>query len=653
MSSSKSTVKTAASILLSIGVIVVAVIGSASAQNVTCPTMPNGDITNACASTEFVQNAFAGGSTIPLTQSYILVGNASNVAAAVPMSGDCTIVAGGIVACTKLNGVSPGPLYSLAIGTGLGTSGGSLNIQPAQAATIGGVKSVTCPLGQAIGTIDTSGTSTCVNASSGRTLLTTATTFHVALAGSDSNPCTAASPCRTVSHVLAMLQSGYDLGGQVVTVQTDDDGPYTDSVQIMGPFVGLTGATRLIINGFSTNTTFSPAPNAGYCIGIAYGAQLMVQNYKCTMLGAIVGNAFQGNDMFVVGQGSSLIFGAGVTFGFTVNPFNAVTINFGGYVEFRNDFTINPNIGTVSANFSSGASSITVSSATSIVPYEGVVGAGIPAGAYVTSVAGTTVNFSCITSPGCVTSTSGSGVTVQFGGGGQDFIDLGNSPTGGYFATNGNPSNTINVTCNGFPFYWSGFIFSNDISSINAQAITFSAACMGNTVSYPFQIVKQSNIDTGLQGIPYFPGTLGVVTTSANTTAGSTSVTAACAGCGIAVGQSINGSADKTATFSSGVSSITVSSSGFMTVGSPLLGPGIAAGTTVSSVSGTTVGLSHPTTSSQTGVTLSFKGACIANGNVVAGVSGTTVTLRDPAIGTCTSAPIRTGGVVSGYSLYQ
>jgi len=71
----------------------------------TTTTPPNGDNSTRIASTAFVQAAFAGGSTIPLTQNFLLVGSAGNLAVGVPLSGDCTIVSSGAITCTKTNGV--------------------------------------------------------------------------------------------------------------------------------------------------------------------------------------------------------------------------------------------------------------------------------------------------------------------------------------------------------------------------------------------------------------------------------------------------------------------------------------------------------------------------------------------------------------------
>jgi hypothetical protein len=70
-----------------------------------CPTAPLGDSSKRCASTEFViQNT--GSPTLTLPTGEIYVGNGSNVAAAVAMSGDCTIGSTGAIVCTKTNGVA-------------------------------------------------------------------------------------------------------------------------------------------------------------------------------------------------------------------------------------------------------------------------------------------------------------------------------------------------------------------------------------------------------------------------------------------------------------------------------------------------------------------------------------------------------------------
>jgi hypothetical protein len=68
-----------------------------------CPTRPPGDNTNACASTAFV---VANSASQVLTQNFIIVGSAGNVAVGVPMSNDCSIISSGAITCTKTNGVA-------------------------------------------------------------------------------------------------------------------------------------------------------------------------------------------------------------------------------------------------------------------------------------------------------------------------------------------------------------------------------------------------------------------------------------------------------------------------------------------------------------------------------------------------------------------
>lgn len=84
----------------------------ASAQNQTCPTAPNGDSTNKCASTAFVQNAFAGGSHFALPNTQIFIGGLDGLAHAQALSGsgDCSMSLSnsGVATfiCTKTNGVA-------------------------------------------------------------------------------------------------------------------------------------------------------------------------------------------------------------------------------------------------------------------------------------------------------------------------------------------------------------------------------------------------------------------------------------------------------------------------------------------------------------------------------------------------------------------
>jgi hypothetical protein len=74
--------------------------------NCIVATMPLGDASSRAAYDAFVQNAFAGGGNLPLTNMFVYIGNGSNIATGVPISGDCTITNLGVLTCTKTNGVA-------------------------------------------------------------------------------------------------------------------------------------------------------------------------------------------------------------------------------------------------------------------------------------------------------------------------------------------------------------------------------------------------------------------------------------------------------------------------------------------------------------------------------------------------------------------
>lgn len=103
-------------LVLALAVLLASTLG-AIAQ--TAPTRPNGDDTNAVATTAFVQNAFAGGSTLHLPNNEFFIGNASNLAAAIALSGDCTSSNTGVITCTKTNGVAFGNLATQSGPTGV------------------------------------------------------------------------------------------------------------------------------------------------------------------------------------------------------------------------------------------------------------------------------------------------------------------------------------------------------------------------------------------------------------------------------------------------------------------------------------------------------------------------------------------------------
>jgi len=85
----------------------------ALAQNTQCSDRPAADSSNACANTRFVQTHPILPGTITLPNGQIIVGNVSNVGAAVTMSQDCTLVASGAITCTKTNNVAFGVFATL------------------------------------------------------------------------------------------------------------------------------------------------------------------------------------------------------------------------------------------------------------------------------------------------------------------------------------------------------------------------------------------------------------------------------------------------------------------------------------------------------------------------------------------------------------
>ncbi len=86
------------------------VAGPALAQNTQCSNRPNGDSSNACANTRFVQTAVGGAGVASFN---------GRVGAVVPTSGDYT--------CSL---ITSGALCSLNVGTGLTSTGGNLTATP-------------------------------------------------------------------------------------------------------------------------------------------------------------------------------------------------------------------------------------------------------------------------------------------------------------------------------------------------------------------------------------------------------------------------------------------------------------------------------------------------------------------------------------------
>lgn len=96
-------------------------------QNPNCivPTAPNGTSTNQAASTAFVQNAFAGGSSLSLANGTFFIGGLDGLAHAQSMAGDCASTNAGVITCTKTNGISFG---TFATGTDAANLTGTVSV---------------------------------------------------------------------------------------------------------------------------------------------------------------------------------------------------------------------------------------------------------------------------------------------------------------------------------------------------------------------------------------------------------------------------------------------------------------------------------------------------------------------------------------------
>jgi hypothetical protein len=534
-----------------------------------------------------------------------------------------------------------------------------------------------------------------------RTPLTTNTIFYVSTTGSDAADGSISTPWKTINHAVQTIHNSYDLAGWTAEVQCYA-GTYTDSVQVNGPFVGQGFPSSVLIRrkpGESTVTvnpglhatcsitknsatmTLSSDPGTiavgtaisgkgipypcsvsaksgttvtmsavaletvssnpvgfsrGYAFSAAFGAAFKIQDLTLNMWNS-------GADTLVAAQGGTIVLGSSIVFGPNINPFNNMTIAFGGYITVESDYTVDVTSAFVNTtgNPSTGSVNVTVASGAGIRPQMGVIGAGMPAGVYVTAVDGTTVTLSALPTA------SGTGVALTFSPGGQAHIDLGD---GGrlYYDTNGDPAYTKTVTFLGAPFYLSTFLYCNSLSSINIQAVTWVYGPTG----MPFIGRSNSIIDTELQGAAYLPGNVYVQTSAASISAGVTSISVA-SGTGIRVGQVCNGISQQAVTFSSGVTTIAVSSSAHIRIGCKVNGPGIAGGTRVTGVSGTNITISFATTSAQSGVNLNFEGFGVENSTYVTSVSGTTIGLSRPTTDAASSIQLRFAGLIESGAVFQ
>ena len=192
-------------------------------------------------------------------------------------------------------------------------------------------------------------------------------------------------------------------------------------------------------------------------------------------------------------------------------------------------------------------------------------------------------------------------------------------------------------------------MYANGLCLLNAQNVTWVNADNANCID--FYSRGKSTINTGGQGVPYFPSNAHH-TLTASVTAGSNTITVS-SNVGINWGAAVNGCVSPTASFGAGATSINVSSANFIQVGNYITGPGIAGGTSVTSVAGTTISLSAPTISAQSGVTLRFKGTGVANGTYVEYTQNNTVFLSQPVVSSQTNLPLWFSGSIQTGGQYQ
>jgi len=121
---------------------------------------------------------------------------------------------------------------------------------------------------------------------------------------------TSGLPWATQQHAANVVQSSYDLNGQVMTINVEaGTGTYTAGVQLSGPIVGSTGPGSLIIKGASSGTT-AVSIGSGNCFVATNGAQFTVNGFTLTASGSgNVGNAIVAESGTQVAIGSDIVFG--------------------------------------------------------------------------------------------------------------------------------------------------------------------------------------------------------------------------------------------------------------------------------------------------------------------------------------------------------
>lgn len=475
-------------------------------------------------------------------------------------------------------------------------------------------------------------------------------TINVATTGSDTTGTgTLANPYFSCSKAIAaaqLLNLGNSFSNSITISFANGTYTYNGSqyCQLSGPIAGQLAPSQLVFTAANTgtyaNVTFQNT--AGYGWGCNFGGQATVQWFT-------LDGTNNSNDMINITSGCRVTV-KDIQEIQVLNPNNNLTASGPGtnVTMDQGSFQINGTTVATTGTWSGSATSMTVANATGILPNMGIVTANstVPYPCVVSSVVSTTVNFNCSTTG------TGSGTSVTFLHGGNAIlgVSLGASV---YFNTNGQPNANIPFTFANNLYYYQSCFFASNQGSISMQGLQFSAGA--GLACLPWETSGQGIIDTGLQG-PFYPPAIdpqapppsGYITTTGSTTSGSNSMTVSSAA-NMVVGMSIGGYTAPTSTFASGVSSITVSSGSNITVGNHINHRFIAAGTTVTSVVGTTIGLSFPTQGSAGGETVYFTGTAIGPNNTITGISGTTITLAQPATATNGSIGTAAWGTALGF----
>jgi len=508
-----------------------------------------------------------------------------------------------------------------------------------------------------------------------RVVLASTATFWVATDGDDSSgDGSYTNPWQTRGRAYSVLSSSYDLNCHTVYIRSKA-GTYTDSLQVYDDRLFGQCAPSSVIFSNETDTecgdvVIQPAAQAGYAFSAAYGASYQIQCMKLDMTSqrdaAVDHIITTGADTVSSGQGSNIFFGDGLTFGCNYNGYNHVSVSFGGYAQFDGDLEIDVGLCQVATTGSTAASSnlvTSLASTTDLVVGQGIIAEGLPLDARIGSISGSTITIACATTPECVANATAEDVALTFTGGGQAFLNPGNSSTV-YFNTNGQPDYSVIVTLGNYPHFIAGFMYVNGGSTVNAEAITFVNPDQARGRCSEMRAL--SHIGTGRQGVPYIPcfgGGYDGFTTTANTTAGSKTISVAST-TNMAIGQVINGIANPTGTWSAGSDTLTLSSTTGACVGAHITGHGILGGAVINGISGSNVTLNpcgvgprcvsgYPTYQAGSDTALTITGCGVPNNAIIEEIVDTEVTLSIPAETTTTAQFVVFQSYTSGNSIYD